>query len=282
MSHTPQRTSRWIGSLLAAGLLLALTGCDGVALPTSVPTAAPTLRLSPSQASPSISTTVDPTSIAPTSAAPTSTAPTTAPPTSVPPTSAPPTSAPPTSAPPTSAPPTSTPPTASASPTPAPAPGNSGLPWWVWLILAAAVIGGAVYVILRSSRDRAWDRRFETVGGELSWIHDQVVPQLLASPTTGAAAQLWQTSQSRVATVESELRGLGSASVSEKRTTRANHLRRLLASVSIAIEAYVSLPQEATVDQIRDAAMTVRNAQADLQEGLANGGTPPAPPRMAR
>jgi len=156
------------------------------------------------------------------------------------------------------------------------------VPWWVWLIVAAAVIGGAVYLILRSNGDRAWDRRFDTVGGELSWIHDQVVPQLLVSPTTTTAAELWQTSHPRVATVESELRALGSASVSEKRTARANHLRRLLASVVITIEAYLSLPTDATADQVRDAAITVRNAQAGLQEGLDNGGTPPPPQRMAR
>lgn len=281
MPNAARHTAGWIGSLLAVGLLLTLTGCDGVPVPTSIPTALPTAVPTRSQPSASISTTLDPTSIAPTSSAPTTVPPTTAPPTTAPPTSAPPTSAPPTSAPPTSAAPTSAAPTASPSATAMPVPGSGAVPWWLWLILIAAAAGGAVALILRNSADRAWDRRFETVRGELTWIHDQVIGQVLESPTAASAAELWRSVEPRVATVEAELRALGSAGVSAKRTMRATHLRRLLASVTIAVEAEVSLPADANADQLREAQRKIRIAQADLREGLDNRGTPPPPQRVA-
>lgn len=277
MSKAARRTVGWIGSLLAVGLLLTLTGCDGITVPTAMPTALPTALPTHSPSSPSASTTLDPTSIAPTSTAPTS-----APPTSAAPTSTAPTSAPPTSAAPTSAAPTSAAPTASPSATPMPAPGNGGIPWWLWLIVVAAAAGGAVALILRRTVDRTWDRRFETVRGELVWIHDQMVPQLLESPTPASAALLWRSAEPRVATVEAELRSLGAAGVSAKRTMRATHLRRLLASVTIAVEAEISLPADATADQLREAQRKIRIAQADLREGLDNGGAPPPPQRVAR
>lgn len=207
----------------------------------------------------------------PTTTAPT--APTSAPPTTTAPTTQVPTTHRKTSAPPTSAAPSPTPTT--ASPTPAPAPTDTGLPWWLWLVLAAALIGVAVYVIGRAVINRGWDRRFETVGGEIHWIHDQLIEQVLASPTAGSAAILWRDAAPRMASVEAELRALSGINVSTGRIDRAHHLRRLLASVSLAVEGAISLPPQTDGEALRAAMARVRTAQAVLAEGLSTDGPEP-------
>ncbi|MEE9965760.1 MAG: hypothetical protein K4304_11815 [Propionicimonas sp.] len=209
----------------------------------------------------------------PTTTAPT--APTSAPPTTTAPTTQAPTTHRKTSAPPTSAAPSPTPTTASPTPTPTPAPADTGLPWWLWLVLAAALIGVAVYVIGRAVINRGWDRRFETVGGEIHWIHDQLIEQVLASPTAGSAAILWRDAAPRMASVEAELRALSGLNVSTGRIDRAHHLRRLLASVSLAVEGAISLPPQTDGEALRAAMARVRTAQAVLAEGLSTDGPEP-------
>jgi hypothetical protein len=142
-------------------------------------------------------------------------------------------------------------------------------------VLAAALIGVAVYVIGRAVINRGWDRRFETVGGEIHWIHDQLIEQVLASPTAGSAAILWRDAAPRMASVEAELRALSGLNVSTGRIDRAHHLRRLLASVSLAVEGAISLPPQTDGEALRAAMARVRTAQAVLAEGLSTDGPEP-------
>lgn len=244
---TAHGITRRIGTTLATACLVTLS-FTAAAVPSA------------SAASPSPTTTAP---TAPTSAPPTTTAPTTQAPTTHRKTSAPPTSAAPSPTPTT------------ASPTPAPAPADTGLPWWLWLVLAAALIGVAVYVIGRAVINRGWDRRFETVGGEIHWIHDQLIEQVLASPTAGSAAILWRDAAPRMASVEAELRALSGLNVSTGRIDRAHHLRRLLASVSLAVEGAISLPPQTDGEALRAAMARVRTAQAVLAEGLSTDGPEP-------
>lgn len=239
---TAQGITRRIGITVAIACLLTLGFGTGTVGSASAASPSP----GPTTTAPTAPTTVPPTTTAPTTQAPTTHAPTTAPPTSAAPSPTP----------------------TTASPTPVPAPADTGLPWWLWLLLAAALIGVAVYIIGRAVIARGWDRRFETVGGEIRWIHDQLIEQVLASPTAGSAAVLWHDAGPRMASVEAELRALGTINVSTGRIDRAHHLRRLLASVSLAVEGAISLPPQTDGEALREAMARIRTAQAVLAEGL--------------
>lgn len=260
--HPLRRFAAVIG---ASTVMLALGGC-------SLPTAANPPKAQPS----SVAAWMAPASVAPSSPAPTTIAPTSSTPTPSKTTTAP-SSAPPTTAAPSSAAPT----TASPTATPVPQPSLGPIPWWVWLVLAAAVIGVGVYLIGRSRANQTWERQLTTVSGELTWIHDQLVPQLLDSPTT-SAAEIWKREQPRVAIVESKLRALATAAVSQSRAARANHLRRLLNTVTLAVETLVTAPADISADYRQQTIAQVRTAQANLKEALTGGGDPLPPQRMTR
>lgn len=277
MHTTPLPLLRTVSTLIGvSAVLLTVAGCS---LPPQDIANAPrpaSSALSDQQPG-AVLAWVAPASVAPSSPAPTSTAPTSTKPTHSKTATAPPTSAPPTSAPPT----TATPMTASPSATPAPQAGIGPIPWWVWLVLAAAAIGVGVYLIGRGRANRTWERKLSTASGELTWIHDQLIPQLLDSPAA-TAAEIWGREQSRVAIVESKLRGLATASVSQRRAARANHLRRLLNTVTLAVETLVTAPADISADYRQQTIAQVRTAQANLKEALSGGGDPLPPQRMAR
>lgn len=256
---------RLVAVIGASTVMLALNGCSLLT------------QASPPNAQPgAVAAWVAPASVAPSSPTPTTTAPTSPTPKPSKTTTAP-SSAPPT----TTAPSTATPTTASPTATPVPQPSLGSVPWWVWLVLAAAVIGVGVYLIGRGRANQSWERQLTTVSGELTWIHDQLIPQLLDSPTV-SAADIWKREQPRVAIVESKLRTLATAAVSQSRAARANHLRRLLNTVTLAVEALVTAPADISADYRQQTIAQVRTAQANLKEALTGGGDPLPPQRMAQ
>ena len=75
--------------------------------------------------------------------------------------------------------------TLSASPTPEPEAGDtsdddSGLPSWVWWLLAALAIAAAIAIplFIRASRRKAWHTELAAAEAEAAWLARELVPEL--------------------------------------------------------------------------------------------------------
>ena len=145
-------------------------------------------------------------------------------------------------------------PTPSASALPAPAEeASGGLPSWVWWLLAAAVVVGAGFLVVRARRRSAWDAEATEAEADVAWFARELLPQLQQAATIDALAGGWQVGgASRVARSEDRLTGLEASAPDESRRTRARTLR--------------------------DA---VRSARADVESVIASRDQLSAPPRLA-
>lgn len=162
-------------------------------------------------------------------------------------------------------------PSATPTPTPLPLPMPVAQPpafWWVWLIVAAAVIGLAVYLIGRRRISKDWDRRFEDAREELDWANNQLIPQILATSDPATAGALWQNASSRLTVVEKELGKLGRDGAKDVKKAKADKLRHLLVSLSLAVQAVANLPRGASAEDLSQARVEVESVRTQLHVAL--------------
>ncbi len=148
-----------------------------------------------------------------------------------------------------------------------------------WLLVLLAVVAGLVVAGVLWSRSRSAskeiDRRFELVRSELTWADEDLLPRVLASPSTAEAAGLWQAGRPRLLVVEEELRQLAVVASSQERQDRARQWRTALASLVTAVDAETSLSPSADSERLRAARAQVEEARRDLMSLLDGADTKP-------
>ena len=145
---------------------------------------------------------------------------------------------------------------------------NQGLPWfWALLLVAAAIAAGIVaWRIVRSRQE--WDRRFDRARAELDWAERELVPRVLAAPTSAAAGTQWEAGRTRVRLAAEELRLLSTSAPGAARAEQVSGLSRALAELTGALDADTSLNPEADADTVRAAVVGVESARRGLREAL--------------
>ncbi len=152
--------------------------------------------------------------------------------------------------------PTPTPtPTTSAAPAATDAE-DSGLPGWLWWVLAALLAALAAYLILRARRRAAWDAEVAEAETEVAWFGRELLPQLQQTTTTDALAGGWQVSAARVRAVEDRLTGLEASAPDEQRAARATELRDAVRTSRTDIESLVANRDQAATPIALAAAVT--------------------------
>lgn len=141
---------------------------------------------------------------------------------------------------PTPTPETPTPtPTVSAAAAPAQE-SSSGLPSWLWWVLAAAVAAGAGYLLVGARRRSAWDSEAAEAASDVAWFARELLPQLQLAPTPDSLAGGWQVGAARVAGAEDRLTGLVASAPDESRRTRARTLRDAVRAARADVESVIS------------------------------------------
>lgn len=176
-----------------------------------------------------------------------------------------------------SEPPTDTPTAAPSSSEPAPAETEDAGLWWLLAVLAglAALIAAGVMWSRRRSAAQGIERRFDLVRSELTWADTDLLPRLMASPSTAEANELWQAGRPRLLAVEEELRQLAVAPSGAERQEQARQWQIALASLVTGVDAETSLPPDADSDRLRAARAQVEEARRSLLSLL----NPPDPNR---
>jgi hypothetical protein len=120
---------------------------------------------------------------------------------------------------------------AQPSATPSPAAGtpedSSGFPSWLWWLLAALLVAGAVVLplTLRSRRRAAWHAALAAAEDEVAWFARTLLPQLRASPTAEGFGGGWRVSEERVTATEDRLTTLVASAPDPQSADRAVTLR---------------------------------------------------------
>jgi outer membrane biosynthesis protein TonB len=121
---------------------------------------------------------------------------------------------------------------------------DEGMPAWVWWLLAAAVIAGAVAIplVMRQSRRTAWQQGMADSEADIAWLARQLLPQL----RTGAA--VWTASSAaRVTAAEDRLTRLADEAPDEIGAARAIALRDAARSARNRLDLLPADPAEASV-----------------------------------
>lgn len=145
----------------------------------------------------------------------------------------------------------------------------------VLLVVVAGMVVAAVLWSRSRSATREIDRRFDLVRSELTWADADLLPRVLASPSSLEAAELWQAGRPRLLVVEEELRQLAVVASSQERQDRAKQWRTALASLVTAVDAETSLSPSVDAERLRSARAQVEEARRDLLSLLTDADTKP-------
>lgn len=140
--------------------------------------------------------------------------------------------------------PTATPtPSATVSAAPEPVEAEaSGLPAWLWWVLAALAAGVAGFLVVRGRRRSAWDAEVAAAEADVTWLARDLLPQLQQAATPDALAGGWHVSAARVGAVEDRLTGLEAAAPDEGRGARARALRDAVRGARADVEGLIASP----------------------------------------
>jgi hypothetical protein len=123
--------------------------------------------------------------------------------------------------------------TSTRSPAPSPSPSagtssdRSGVPGWLWFVIAALLVAvaAAIPLVVGARRRRAWWAALSSCEEEVAWFARVLAPQLRQAPTTERAAGAWGVESGRVIAVEDKLTELRSSAPDEAGRARAGNLR---------------------------------------------------------
>ncbi len=140
-------------------------------------------------------------------------------------------------------------PTPSASPSPSTSAlgpttddADTGIPAWVWWLLAAAVVAGLVAAILvpRSRRRAEWEADLASTDSEVTWFARELLPQLQLAGTADALAGGWRVAALRVTALEDRLTRLETVAPDEASGARARQLRDAVRAARGGVEDLVA------------------------------------------
>ena len=148
-------------------------------------------------------------------------------------------------------------PTEPATPTPEPSPtpsatvsaleptdeaADTGIPSWVWWLLAAAALAALVAGVLvpRSRRRAAWTADLTAAEAEAGWFARELLPQLQRTSTSDALAGGWQVAAGRVTSLEDRLTGLESSAPDDTQASRPRQLRDAVRAARSGVERLIA------------------------------------------
>ena len=290
---------------LTAGGVLALTACGaggGTNLPTLEPSriqsavpsvTSPTLTLPTLTPSRTVgSSTTEPTATEPTTTSsepePTSSEPL---PTSIEPSPTSTEQATPTTAATTSTSTSTEPSTTTTAPTTATAAGTtsvgaeaaaeqtSGVPAWVWWVLALVVVALAITLLVRRRRREQWLTDLASARAEVEWFARSLIPDLRATGARERAAGGWTVSAGRILSTEDRLTALGGSAPDETARERAMILRDAVRGARERLDALGTFGTDDTLPTDLDAiAGELEAALATTSPETTSGPTGPSGP----
>jgi len=150
-----------------------------------------------------------------------------------------------------------TPTTAAAVPSPTPtaspaatetdaASTSSGeIPWWAWALLALVVAGVIAGIVIMQRRRgqavEAWDRDQADAEDAALWLHDRVLPTVLADPlptqpVLPGTPTAWSAARPRFVELDEKLSVLARSAPDEDRRAAVGTLRSALADTGLALD----------------------------------------------
>jgi hypothetical protein len=104
---------------------------------------------------------------------------------------------------------------------------DTGVPSWLWWLLAAGALAIAVAVplLVRARRYRAWGADLTAADEEVAWFARVLVPELRQAGSADQVAGGWAVGSSRVSAVENRLIALEASAPDDAGRTRARTLR---------------------------------------------------------
>jgi hypothetical protein len=120
------------------------------------------------------------------------------------------------------------------------------IPWWAWLLLLLAVAGiVAGIVVMQGRRRRAvevWDRGLADAEDAALWLHERVLPPVLADRAPTVTATAWPAARPRLLELDEQLTALGRTAPDEERHAAVVTLRSALADTAGALDRRAAAP----------------------------------------
>ena len=160
---------------------------------------------------------------------------------------------------------------ASTSPTSSTGTADSGVPPWLWWLIASVVLAAVVSIplIVRSERRKSWRSDLADAEEEVAWFARVLVPNLRQSGSLDQLAAGWAASTGRVGALADRLTSLESSARDDEAKARARNLHDAVASSRDQV-------QQLLVSGTPDALPRILGlVSSQLESALA---PPPAPP----
>ena len=150
------------------------------------------------------------------------------------------------------------------------------VPWWVWLLLAVAVLGLVVgLILLRRSRRReaAWRTLWGELSTEARWIDERVVPSVQdRGISASTAAMRWSEGRRRLEALDRRVYDEVFRAQTANQGLRLDELSAALVGLRDAVDAEVEVRQNGATDddpQLAAAAEDVAASRDELRRVLA-------------
>ena len=149
---------------------------------------------------------------------------------------------------------------------------STDVPWWVWLLLAAAIAGGIAWFVLAARRRRDWDAAFAAKSLEARWAADTLMPSVTdRAASVEEVAQRWRRGKPRLDELLTDLSRLAGTASGAERAGRATQVSEAVKALSQALDSDVLLRAgtSPTGQSDGELAESRRVAQARADEVLA-------------
>jgi len=148
---------------------------------------------------------------------------------------------------------------------------SSGVPAWVWWLLALLLVAGAVSIplIVRARRRNAWLADLSANQTEVAWFARVLIPQVRGAGSPEAAAGAWRVAgEARVAETEDRLTALEATAPDEASRDRATVLRDTVRAARARMATVVTTSTEQTL------AADLDDVAAQIELALPNAEQP--------